>query len=76
MWSIIKTLMDHGVEVEMINSDYKNIDHLQHAMEHDISLSQRLNAIKDKTKVIIQEVQLKVETNHDYIIGEFEPDNY
>jgi uridine kinase len=56
MWSIIKSLMEHGIDVEMINTDYKDINHLQHAMEHDISLVQRLDAIKDKTKVVVQEV--------------------
>jgi len=58
MWSIIKNLIEHGIEVEMVNLDYKDIDHLQHAMEHDITLIQRLDAIKDKTKVIVEEVQL------------------
>ena len=58
MWSIIKNLIEHGIEVERVNLDYKDIDHLQHAMEHDITLIQRLDAIKDKTKVIVEEVQL------------------
>lgn len=58
MWSIIKTLMEHDFDVEMINPDYKDINHLHHAMEHDITIAQRLDAIKHKTKIVVEEVQL------------------
>lgn len=60
MWAIIKMLKEHGIDVEMatsVNSDYKSIEHLQHAMEHDFdNMSQRLNVIKDKSRVEICEV--------------------
>lgn len=58
LWSIIKNLKEHGIDVDMVSMDYRDINHLEHAMEHDITLSQRLNAISHKTKVVVEEVQL------------------
>ena len=58
LWTLIKTLIEHGIEVKYSfeNSEYKNIEHLQNSIEHDFpSLSHRLNSMKDKIVVNIEE---------------------
>jgi len=59
MWALIKTLIDNGVEVEMDDPDHRSIEHLQHSMEHDITLEQRFQLLGPKMKVKIIERNTK-----------------
>ena len=58
LWLITKTLMEHGVEVEIDfnDSDYKSIEHLKSSMEHDfVSFGERVRVVREKSKVILDE---------------------
>jgi len=57
-WAIIKTLQEYGFEVELEAIDHKSINHLQHSMEHDMTLSQRLEFVGEKTKILVKEIQI------------------
>jgi len=56
--AIVKALKEFGLEVDLDCNGYRNIDHLEHSMEHDISLSERMNVINDKIKVTIKEITI------------------
>ena len=54
--SLIKCLKEHGIEVELISEDYNNsIEHMEHSLEHDITLEKRLFYLQEKVKVIVEE---------------------
>lgn len=57
-WAIIKTLQENGLEVELEAVDHNSINHLQHSMEHDMSLEKRLSFVGEKTKILVQEIQI------------------
>ena len=56
-WAIIKTLKEFGIEVELDAIDHQSINHLQNSMEHDMTLSQRMNIIGERAKIVVKEVQ-------------------
>lgn len=56
-WAIIKTLQQFGIDFELEAIDHQSIDHLEHSMEHDITLPQRMNFIGEKTKIVVKEIQ-------------------
>lgn len=58
LWAIIKTLIEHGVDVDypLEKSKYKSIEQLQNSVEHDfLSLSHKINTIKDNIIVSFTE---------------------
>ncbi len=56
--AIVKSLKEFGIEVDLDGADYRDVDHLEHSMEHDISLSERMSVIYDKTKVTVKEITI------------------
>ena len=57
--AIVKALKEFGLEVDLDCTDYRDVNHLEHSMEHDISLSERMSVIYDKTKVTVKEITTK-----------------
>lgn len=57
--AIVKALKEFGLEVDLDDTGYRDVNHLEHSMEHDITLSERMSVIYDKTKVTIKEITTK-----------------
>ena len=57
--AIVKALKEFGMEVDLDDTGYRNVEHLEHSMEHDMSLTERINSMTDKTKVIVKEITIK-----------------
>jgi len=56
--AIVKALKEFGIEVVLDSDSYRDINHLEHSMEHDISLTERMNAINGKTEVTVKEITI------------------
>jgi len=56
--AIVKALKEFGFEVDLEDTGHRNINHLEHSMEHDISFSERMNTMNSNTKVIIKEITI------------------
>lgn len=64
---IIEHLMNYGLNVSYQSVDHKSVEHLKSSMEHDISLNERMQILKDKE--ILIEVE-EVNTNSEPTVKE------
>ena len=59
--AIINALTEYGIEIDYKSEDYKSIEHLHNSMEHDITIAQRMDFLKEKIVVEVEEVSVKSE---------------
>ena len=56
---IIEHLMNYGLNVSYNSIDHKSVEHLKSSMEHDITLNERMQVLKDK-EIEIEVVEVTI----------------